>query len=247
MDSIYLILGISIAGPILGSLIGVLKKPSENFMFNMLSFAAGVMLAISFLELLPESIHLSSTLLCVIGILLGAVVMYLLDKLIPHIHPAFLEPEQGQKCSNNLSRVAIYLLFGIFLHNFPEGMAIATGTVTGSALILAIAIAIHNIPEGICTSAPYYFCSKKRLKSFLISSTTAIPIALGFLIARVLFQNISSNIIGIIVAGTAGVMIYISADELIPCSCGKKNTQWSHSTIFSLLLGVVFVVLLGSL
>jgi zinc transporter, ZIP family len=72
MDSLYLIILLGIAGPIIGSLIGVLKKPSEGFMFNMLSFAAGVMLAISFLELIPSSIKLSQIWVCSIGLLAAA-------------------------------------------------------------------------------------------------------------------------------------------------------------------------------
>lgn len=245
MDPIIIILLISVAGPIIGSLIGVLKKPSCLFMNNMLAFAAGVMLSISFLELIPESIHLSSVMLCVFGIIVGTSIMYGLDKLIPHIHPELCRQEQG--CQ--LKRTSIYLIFGIFLHNFPEGMAIAIGTVTNfkATLAIALAIAIHNIPEGICTSAPYYYCTKKRLKSFLVSASTAIPIIVGFGFAYFLFQNISHAVIGIIIGATAGLMIYIAGDELIPTSCSKLKKGWSHSTIFSLIIGVLFVIILGTI
>ena len=151
--SLLFILVISILGPIIGSLIGVIKQPSKKFMFNMLSFAGGVMLSISFLELIPESIHLSSVFVSILGISLGALSMYGLDKLVPHIHPELCEQEQGCK----LRKTATYLILGIFLHNLPEGMAIALGSVSGVkvGLVIALAIAIHNIPEGICTSAPY--------------------------------------------------------------------------------------------
>lgn len=245
MDSIYIILLIAIAGPIIGSLIGVLKKPSNLFVYNMLAFAAGVMLAISFLELIPESIKLSSIWLSCIGIIIGAIIIYTLDKLIPHIHPRLCGQEQGRK----LERTAIFIFLGIFLHNFPEGMAIATGTITDfkATLAIALAIAIHNIPEGIVTSAPCYYLTKKKLKSFLLSSSTAIPIILGFIFARFLFQNIPLNIIGIIIAATAGLMIYISGDELIPMSHSKDSKVWNHSTIFSLIAGVLFVIILGSI
>ena len=76
----------------------------------------------------------------------------------------------------------------------------------------------------------------------LLSASTAIPLLAGFFVAKFLYEVISSNFIGIIIAATAGLMIYISADELIPCSCCKVT---HHSTIFSLIAGVVFVVLLG--
>ncbi|MBN2373902.1 ZIP family metal transporter [bacterium] len=183
MDPLLFILTISVLGPIIGSAIGVMKRPSFLYICNMLCFAAGVMLAISFLELIPESIGFSSVTGCIAGIVAGSLVMFGLDKLIPHIHPELCSQEQG--C--NLKRTSVYLLIGIFLHNFPEGMAIAAGGVTGvkTSLSIALAIAIHNIPEGICTSAPYYHATGKRLRAFLLSSFTALPILVGYLLGRV--------------------------------------------------------------
>ncbi len=246
METIFIILIISILGPIIGSAIGIIKHPGELYIQNMLSFAAGVMLAISFLELIPEAIELSGVWLAVIGILIGTIIMYLLDKLIPHKHPEGCECETENE---KLKRSSIYLIAGIFLHNIPEGIAIATGTIdhmTG-AIGIALAIAIHNIPEGICTSAPYYYCTKKRLRAFLLSASTAIPIAVGFLIGYFIFKHLSFSILGIIISATAGLMIFISAHELIPTACRKEGSKWKHSTIFSLLLGVIFVMILGLL
>ncbi len=245
MEHIYLILIISVLGPIIGSLIGVIKKPSEIFTYNMLAFAAGVMITISILELIPKSISISSILITCIGIIIGTILMYGIDKLIPHIHPELCSQEQNRK----LKRTATYLIIGIFMHNLPEGIAIATGTITGftTSLTIALAIAIQNIPEGICTSAPYYYCTKKKLKSFLISSSTAIPIVLGFYIGYFLFQYIPLYFVGGIIAATAGIMTYISADELIPVSCNKQNKYWNHSTIFSFITGLLFVIILSSI
>ena len=245
MESVYLILIIAVAGPIIGSFIGVIKRPSDLLVYNMLAFAAGVMLTISFLNLIPESISLSSIWWCCFGIIIGSLLMYLLDRIIPHVHPSYCIPEGGR----NLQRTAIYLLLGIFMHNFPEGIAIATGTVTNFSVTLSIsiAIAIHNIPEGICTSAPYYFLTKNKLKSFLVSSSTAIPLVIGFIIAYIIFNNIPKEIVGIVIASTAGLMIYISADELIPMAHSQGRKEWSHITIFSLIMGVLFVILLGAI
>jgi len=241
MDPMVWIVIISVLGPIIGSAIGIVKRPSFEFICTMLCFAAGVMLAISFLELIPESIHLSSVGICSLGVVLGSLAMYGLDRIIPHIHPRLCAQEQG--CS--LERTSVYLIMGIFLHNFPEGMAIATGSVThlSVSFAIALAIAIHNIPEGICTSAPYYHTTGARLKSFLLSSSTAGPIVLGYVSARYLFLNIPPQVVGLIIGATAGLMIYITADELIPHSCMGT----SHKTIFSLMTGVVFVIFLGLL
>jgi len=239
-NQLLIIITISVLGPVIGSLIGVLKKPSEKFMYNMLAFAGGIMLAISFLELIPESIAFSNIWIAVFGIIVGSLIMFGVDKAIPHIHPGLCQQEQGKK----LKKTALYLIIGIFLHNFPEGMAIAIGSVSGVkvSIVVALAIAIHNIPEGICTSAPYYHATKKRLKSFLISASTAIPVLLGFIIANQLYKYISNNLIGFIIGATAGLMIYITSDEIIPASCCKTT---DHKTIFSLIAGVLFVVLLG--
>ena len=238
MDPLIIIVAISVIGPVLGSAIGVLKKPSLSFLCTMLSFAAGVMLAISFLQLIPESIHLSSVFICVFGVIFGSLLMYGLDRIIPHIHPELCNQEQGR----NLQRTSTYLILGIFLHNFPEGMAIAVGAVSDIKISIAVALAIsiHNIPEGICTSAPFYHVTGNRLKSFLASSSTAIPILAGYLLARYLFLNIPEQVIGFIIGATAGLMIYITADELIPTSCSVNN----HKTIFALILGIVFVMFL---
>lgn len=239
MDPVIYIVIISVLGPIIGSGIGVLGKPSFLYICNMLCFAAGVMLAISFLELIPQSIHLSSVAVCIGGLMLGSLVMYGMDRIIPHIHPELCAQEQG--C--NLQRTSVYLILGIFLHNFPEGMAIAIGAVTDQkvSLAIALAIAIHNVPEGICTSAPYYHTTGARLRAFLVSSSTALPILAGYLLARYLFTNIPVGVVGLIVAATAGLMVYITVDELIPTSCAGT----SHQTIFSLITGIIFVILLG--
>jgi len=240
-DPLLWIVLIMVLGPIIGSFIGILRRPSFGYICNMLCFAAGVMLAISFLELIPTSIELSSIIVCVSGLAFGSLVMYGLDRLIPHIHPQLCSQEQG--C--NLERTSVYLILGIFLHNFPEGMAVAIGAVTevNVSFAIALAIAIHNIPEGICTSAPYFHTTGARLKSFLLSSSTAIPILAGYVVARYVFQTISPQVIGFIIGATAGLMIYITADELIPNGCAGSN----HQTIFSLILGILFVIFLGSI
>ncbi|MBU0515927.1 MAG: ZIP family metal transporter [Proteobacteria bacterium] len=238
-DPVFWIAVISVLGPIIGSALGVLRRPSLAFVRNMLSFAAGVMLAISFLHLIPQSISESSIWLCMAGLFLGALVMYGLDRIIPHIHPELCAPELGQ----NLKRTSVYLIFGIFLHNFPEGMVIAIGGQAQFSLAIALAIAIHNIPEGICTSAPFFHSTGRRFRSFLVSSSTAIPILAGFLLARYLFQGIQGGVMGLIVGATAGLMIYITVDELIPSSLSGQD----HKTIFSLLVGVMFVIVLKAI
>lgn len=243
METTLVIASLAVAGPIIGSLLGVLRRPSDTVMFNLLSFAAGVMLAISFLELIPESIRVSSTLLCAIGVVAGSVLMFAVDRVLPHIHPALCEPENEKA---DLKRTASFLLTGIFIHNIPEGMAIGIVSALDirASLAIAVAIAIQKIPEGICTSAPYYYATGDRRKAFLVSSLTAVPVLVGFMIAYYLANSIPAEVVGMMIAATAGFMTYISADELIPSSSCRLT---HHSTIFSLISGIILVIALGAL
>ena len=241
MDYILIILLISFLGPIIGSLIGVLKKPSLPTLYGLLSFSAGVMLAVSFIQLIPQSVKLSSGILATAGFGLGCILMFVLDRLLPHIHPGLCSQEQGGK----LKRTAVFLLVGMFLHNFPEGLAMGLGAVTELkfSLIIALSLAIHDLPEGIATSAPYYYCTKNRLRAFLLSASTAIPTIIGFLLAYSVFPSIPIEFVGILSAATAGLMVYISVDELIPSSFNYL----SHFSIFSLLAGIMTVMFIGLL
>ncbi|MCP3951676.1 MAG: ZIP family metal transporter [Desulfobacterales bacterium] len=233
-----MIVALSAAGPVIGSGIGVWKRPTTNYIHNMLYFAAGIMLAISFLDLIPESIHLGSSLTCVAGLIIGAAAMYALDRIFPHVHECAGCVED--EC--HMGRTANFLILAIFLHNFPEGMAIAIGASkdVGDSVVIALAIAIHNIPEGICTSAPHYYTYGNRLKSFLMSSLSALPIVAGYIAARYLFVQISPQTMSVLVGATAGLMIYIAADELMPAAQNNSSRQ----TIFFFIFGIVAVMLL---
>jgi zinc transporter, ZIP family len=234
-----IIVALATAGPVIGSAIGVWRRPTTSAIHNILYFAAGIMVAISFLDLIPESIHLNSTLTCVTGLIVGSAAMFALDRLFPHIHDCAVCGED--ECQ--LGRTAKFLILAIFLHNFPEGMAIAVGTTStiGNSVVIAAAIAIHNIPEGICTSAPYYYASGKRLKSFIMSSISAIPIIAGFMVVRFWLLNISPFTMSILIGATAGLMIYIAADQLMPAVQSAKN---GRLTMLFFMLGIIAVMLL---
>ncbi len=172
--------------------------------------------------------------------------MFIIDKLMPHNHPETILHDKRDKEYCDIHKSSSYLTTGLFIHNFPEGMVVALGTVTnaGLGILIAIAIAVQKIPEGMCISAPSYYCNKNRWKAFWLSCSTLIPLLLGFVVAYFVYQNVSLNIIGLIIGITAGFMIYISADELIPTSSKKMTNQ---VTIISFVVGVLFVVLLNSI
>jgi len=141
-----------------------------------------------------------------------------------------------------MGHTANFLILAIFLHNFPEGMAIAIGATTnvGDSIVIAAAIAIHNIPEGICTSAPHYYAYGNRMKSFVMSSLSALPIVVGYFVARNLFVQITPQAMSVLVGATAGLMIYISANELMPTAREDNGRQ----TTFYFIFGIVSVMLI---
>jgi ZIP family zinc transporter len=238
MQQEIMVLTLSAMGPVIGSGIGVWKKPTTIYIQNMLYFAAGIMLAISFLDLIPESRRLGFSLTCVAGLAIGSIAMWSLDRLFPHVHACAVCGEN--EC--HLGHTANFLILAIFLHNFPEGMAIAIGgsAHVGDSIVIASAIAIHNIPEGICTSAPHYYAYGNRLKSFLMSSLSALPVGVGYIVARYLFTQITPETMSVLVGATAGLMIYISANELMPAAQNNRGGQ----TIFYFILGIASVMLL---
>ncbi len=241
MDSLSFILLIIFIGPIIGAFLGIYKKYSEGQIFSMLSFAAGVMTFVSVLELIPEGYKNGSIELVIGGILAGGLAMFLLNKILPHYHHAEYVLSQKAK---EIDRTAIFLFFGIFLHNFPEGMAIGMGGLSEIkfSIMIAIVIAIHDIPEAVCVAAPLYFTNKKRFRSFFITLLTAIPTVIGFLLTHYYFKNISASVLSVIIGATAGVMIHISFFELLPQSFGGHLSKKRALIVF--LLGGLFVIFL---
>jgi ZIP family zinc transporter len=234
---ILLIILLIIIGPLIGSLIGVLKKPSHRLLSSYLGFAAGVMIAISFLQLIPEALKLTPIVYVIIGFVVGFFTMMFVDDLVPHIHPGLCRQERP-----SIKKTALMLLIGIAIHNLPEGIAISSGFTSMEKIGLAIAlgIAFHDIPEGIITSAPLYASTRKRLKSFLMSFSTVIPTLVTFFMGLFLFRLIPTALLGIAMSATAGIMFYISGDELIPCAERQKHT---HSANIGMALGIIMVLL----
>ena len=128
------ILVVAVAGPVIGSALGVAFTPGRRMTGDMLSFAGGSMLAISFLELLPESMNKCGLAGTAVGFAIGLLTMAALEGLFPH------RPQGGQK--GELERTSVLMILGIFLHNLPEGMSIAIPLLhDGSKTVNAIAVA----------------------------------------------------------------------------------------------------------
>jgi len=240
MSQILFVAAIVTLGSLIGSFLGVYRRCSPKVVYNFLGFAAGIMLAISFFNLIPQSLMISTLGIVILGAIFGAVTIFLIKKMIPHIHASHhLHESSLQKIENT----ATLIIIGIFIHNIPEGLAVGIASLENFhlSLTIALAIAIHDIPESLCTSLPYYSATGKRLKSFLVSASTVVPTLFGIFAAYFFLGETSSGLIGFIMAATAGVMIFIAADELIPISFDRLGSK----IIFPLGAGALTVVLLS--
>jgi len=207
-----------------------------------------VMIFISFAEFLRTSITNIGFFYANIGFFIGVVSIFLLDSLIPHVYK---EEKSGnknilekEKRSCKLKKTCILLTLGITIHNFPEGIAVLFSTLSdiNLGIMVAIAIAIHNIPEGISISVPIYYATKNKGKAFLYSFLSGIAEPIGAVLALlVLYPFISQFILNFMFAVVAGIMVFISFDELLP-TCFKYKE--SHLSILGLFIGM-FVMSLG--
>jgi len=223
----------------IGGLIVIIKKPGKKLFGVLMGFAAGVMLALSFLELINEAWQLSGFLITTIGFGAGALFMLLIDSLIPHIR--FGEKEKNI-FNTRLLKTGILIAIGISIHNIPEGMAVGAGYMhlPKFGLFIALAIALHNIPEGIATALPLCKGGICRWKSFRIALLSGLVEPIGALIAAI-FLTSFGNFIPLALAFAAGVMVFITLDEIVPTA---REYGHQHFTAVGIILGIVFFLLL---
>jgi len=242
----------------IGSIIAFFaKKTNTKFLSISLGFSAGVMLYVSFVEILLKSKRafiggvgeILGSWLTVISFFAGVFLIAIIDKLVPK----FENPHEMRKLEDmkdiaeiknkKLLRMGLFSAFAIAIHNFPEGLATFVSALKSPSLgiSIAIAIAIHNIPEGISVSVPLYYAIGSKKKAFFYSFLSGIaePIGalIGFLILLPFFNDI---IFGIIFAMVAGIMVFISLDELLPTA---REYGEPHFAIYGLILGMLVMAI----
>jgi len=223
---------------VIGSLIGlVVKKPGPVFMAFTLGFSAGVMILVSFVELLAQSIQSVGLLSAHAGFLLGMISFFITDYLVPHEYIGQKDFREDQK-SVKLKRVGLLMALGIGIHNFPEGMVTFMSALenVNLGIAIAVAIAIHNIPEGLAISVPVYAATGSRKKAFLWSFLSGVsePVGAG-LAALFLLPILTSALLGWVLAIVAGIMVALSLDELIPAA---KSFGSDHAPIAGVMAGM---------
>ena len=227
-----------------GSLLGIfIQKPNARFMAITLGFSAGVMIYVSFVELLQEGINAVGFIPANLVFFGGLLLMMGVDAIMPHQYLAE-HHKIGQRPRNGeLLRAGVFCAIGIAIHNFPEGMATFAGTLQDPALGIAIAtaIAIHNIPEGLAISVPVYAATGSRKKAFWWSVFSGLAEPLGALIAAVILRPyLNATVLGYVLAAVAGIMVFISMDELLPIA---KSYDSEHDAILGVIVGMAVMAL----
>lgn len=248
----------------IGSLIAFFaKKTNKKFLSLSLGFSAGVMIYVSMIEIYQKAQEaLVSDLgekpgawLTAMAFFGGIFLIAIIDKLIPSAENPH-EPKnvladcescgdcevcvkERKKEQHKLMRMGLFTALAIAIHNFPEGMAtfVSAFQDPGVAIPIVAAIAIHNIPEGIAVSVPIYQATGSRKQAFLYSFVSGLAEPVGALIGwLVLIPIMSDMVYGIIFAAVAGIMVFISVDELLPAS---REYGEHHLSIYGLVGGMI--------
>lgn len=235
-----------------GVIILFTKKFSSKLLSASLGFSAGVMLFISLTELFPEA---SSTLgelygeqkgmlFTILSFFSGIALIAIIDNLIPEReNPHEYSSVQQDNESSKLMRLGIFSIIVIAIHNFPEGMATFITAMEDPQVgySIAMAVAIHNIPEGIMVAIPIYYATHKKGKAignaFLSGIAEPIGGILGYFLLSRFFEN-SMN--GIMLGIVAGIMTYISLDELLPTA--EKYGE-HHTAIIGVIAGMAVMAI----
>lgn len=230
------------------------KKTNKKFLSISLGFSAGVMIYVSLVEIFQKA---QKSLIGELGDKMGAwatvaaffggiFLIALIDKIIPeaenpHEAKAVLADNEGNVQAKQLMRMGVFTALAIAIHNFPEGLATFVSALQDPsiAIPIVVAIAIHNVPEGIAVSVPIYQATGSKKKAFMYSFLSGLAEPVGAIIGWLVLMPIMNDVIfGVIFAGVAGIMVFISVDELLPAA---REYGEHHLSIYGLVAGMAIM------
>lgn len=234
------------------------KTTNTRFLSTALGFSAGVMIYVSFTEILGTAFDMlresygmaHGSWYAVISFFGGIFIIAFIDSMVPtfenpheirKVEDIRLSKQNGKR--SGLLRMGLFLALAIAMHNFPEGLATFAAGMTdlSIAVPIAVAIAIHNIPEGIAVSIPIYYATGKRKRAFFLSFASGLAEPLGGLIGYFFLSVVfNESILGILFGGVAGIMVFISVDELLPTA---REYGHHHLSIYGLIGGMAIMAL----
>jgi ZIP family zinc transporter len=229
------------------------KTTNTRFLSTALGFSAGVMIYVSFTELLGQAFVLlqeshgmsTGSWYAVLSFFGGILIIAIIDSLVPtfenpheirRVEDIRLNSHNGQK--SGLLRMGMFMALAIAMHNFPEGLATFAAAMHDPSLGLpiAVAIAIHNIPEGIAVAVPIYYATGKKRKAFFLSFASGLAEPIGGLLGFLFLSSVfNESILGVLFGGVAGIMVFISVDELLPTA---REYGHHHLAIYGLVAGM---------
>ncbi len=222
-----------------------IRKPKMVYLSFSLGLSAGVMIYVSFMELLPSAIEGVGEAWGIVAFFAGIILIGVIDLAIPEAE----NPHEYKQLSDmkvrdqTLMRTGVLTALAIGIHNFPEGLATFGMALSNVRLgaIIAVAIAIHNIPEGISVSVPIYYATNNRRKAAIYSLLSGMAEPVGAVIGFiVLLPFLSEGLLASLLAFVGGIMIYISVDELLPLA---HKYGHGHAVILGIVLGMAVMAL----
>jgi ZIP family zinc transporter len=249
-------LGAGLATGIGSTLAFFTKTTNKSFFAIAMGFSAGVMVYLSFVEIIPKStLYISHSMspvqasaVAAIAMVSGMILMAIIDALVPsgtnphentEVELLGSETETGKARANKiLLRTGLFVALAIAIHNFPEGLATFLLVLDDPqiGIGLAIAVAMHNIPEGIAVSVPVYYATKSRSKAFRLSFLSGLAEPAGAVIGYLLLAQFLDNfVLGTLFAMVAGVMVFLAIDTLLPTA---RNSARGHLSVYGFIAGV---------
>jgi zinc transporter, ZIP family len=243
----------------IGSTIAFFAKTTNKAFFAVsIGFSAGVMIYLSFAEILPKSTNYLETEVseiaaagyAALALVAGMLLMAAIDAMVPsganpheNVSIELLEPSHAKHAEldvekRRLTQIGVFLALAIAIHNFPEGLATFLLVLDDPqiGIALAIAVAMHNIPEGIAVSVPIYYATKSKLKAFRLSFLSGLAEPAGAVIGYlILAPYLSDFVLGIIFAMVGGVMVFLAIDTLLPTA---RNSARGHLTVYGVIAGI---------
>jgi ZIP family zinc transporter len=241
----------------IGSLIAFfIRDKSVKLLSFSMGLAGGVMLYLSFVEMLPHATHgIAATLehphdgswYALLAFFVGMLLVGVIDHLIPHPHEhpdsiLALDPTLEQQ-NRRLLRIGTMTAIALAIHNFPEGVATFVAALEDPHLgvAIAVAIALHNIPEGIAVSLPIYHATGNRKKAFWYSFGSGLVEPIGAILGYFLLAAyLTPFVMGMLMAGVAGIMVFISLDQLLPAAQEYDDHKLS---IYGVVLGMLLMAI----
>lgn len=231
-----------VIGTLGGGIIALIfRKINESLLGFILGISGGIMTAIVFIDLIPESLQEGSLWSMLFGLILGVLMIMGLDLSFPHQHISVTENTQGR-----FIKAGLLLTIGIALHNLPEGLAIGSSYVSNISLgvSIAIVIALQNLPEGLAVATTLCLGEMKMSRVLILTALSGVPMGLGAFLGAY-FGGISPIMLSVSLSLAAGAMLYITFDELVPDA--HNLCKESHWATMGIVMGMVIGVLVTGL